>query len=172
MKLKIHLCCFSAELILLWKPFYPQSSGHFQSSADVTLLLNTSWLFVWSIAVKTVRCRCERSLTVSHLLLFVIFNLKKKKKSMSSIDTSLIFDTREFNVRHLYTGSSPAKQSSYFNHSERERVTARGLIFPQVISNEIHYHLQGWQRASLSKVQSEAGAAGESAGAIPQLLVI
>lgn len=121
MKLKIHLCCFSAELILLWKPFYPQSSGHFQSSADVTLLLNTSLLFVWSIAVKTVRCRCERSLTVSHLLLFVIFNLKKKKKSMSSIDTSLIFDTREFNVRHLYTGSSPAKQSSYFNHSERER---------------------------------------------------
>lgn len=119
----------------------------------------------------------ERSLTVSHLLLFVIFNLKKKKKSLversiRSIDTSLIFDTREFNVRHLYTGFSPAKQSSYFNHSERERVTARGLIFPQVISNEIHYHLQGWQRASLSKVQSEAGAGGESAGAIPQLLVI
>lgn len=48
---------------------------------------------------------------------------------------SLIFDTREFNVKHLYTGFYPAKQCSYFNPKQCE--SDRGLIFPHVIPNEI-----------------------------------
>lgn len=42
------------------------------------------------------------------------------ERTISYIDMSLIFDTREFNVKHLYTGFYPAKQCSYFNPKQWE----------------------------------------------------
>lgn len=103
--------------------------------------------------LRTYSMRCERSLTVSDRLLYLTWRKKNLiERIINYIDMSLIFYTREFNVKHLYTVFSPAKQCSYFNHNEW--VIARGLIFPQVTPNEIHYHLRGWRRTSLSKVQS------------------
>lgn len=80
---------------------------------------------------------------------------------------SLIFILENFTSRSRAQVSS-CKAAQLFRS---ERVTQRGIVFPQVIPNEIHYHLQGWQRASLPKVQTEAHDDGRSAGAIPQLLV-
>lgn len=51
------------------------------------------------------------------------------------------FYTREFYVTLSY--ASFFLQSSAVILTRSERATQRGIVFPQVIPNEIHYHLQG-----------------------------